>query len=203
MAWACRRVSDAGKGNIHLQIYPHDGARITSLKAFGSEVLRQWQPQRRAFQYGCFPMVPWAGRLGNATLNAGGQCYSLPANKPPHALHGMACYSTWEIIDKTADSLTLRMPLTSPWPWQGEVIQTFCWRTMRWFCNWKSIHMPIHSRPPQAGIRGLRKKLTPQNTESLQVLLMRTGKKKRVVMNCQLEIVSLLKLVPGMTVLVL
>ena len=29
---------------------------------------------------------------------------------------------------------------------------------------------------------------------------MRTGKKKRVVMNCQLEIVSLLKLVPGMTV---
>ncbi len=30
--------------------------------------------------------------------------------------------------------------------------------------------MPIHSRPPQAGIRGLRKKLTPQNTESLQVL---------------------------------
>ncbi|MBA1712747.1 aldose 1-epimerase, partial [Escherichia coli] len=65
------------------------------------------------------------GRLGNATLNAGGQCYSLPANKPPHALHGMACYSTWEIIDKTADSLTLRMPLTSPWPWQGEVIQTF------------------------------------------------------------------------------
>ncbi len=108
------------KGNIHLQIYPHDGARITSLKAFGSEVLRQWQPQRRAFQYGCFPMVPWAGRLGNATLNAGGQCYSLPANKPPHALHGMACYSTWEIIDKTADSLTLRMPLASPWPWQGK-----------------------------------------------------------------------------------
>ena len=113
--WACRRVSDAGKSNIHLQIYPHDGAGITSLKAFGSEVLRQWQPQRRAFQYGCFPMVPWAGRLGNATLNAGGQCYSLPANKP-HALHGMACYSTWEIIDKTADSLTL----TSPWPWQGK-----------------------------------------------------------------------------------
>lgn len=120
MAWACRRVSDAGKGNIHLQIYPHDGARITSLKAFGSEVLRQWQPQRRAFQYGCFPMVPWAGRLGNATLNAGGQCYSLPANKPPHALHGMACYSTWEIIDKTADSLTLRMPWLHRGPGKGK-----------------------------------------------------------------------------------
>lgn len=120
MAWPVGELVTLEKGNIHLQIYPHDGARITSLKAFGSEVLRQWQPQRRAFQYGCFPMVPWAGRLGNATLNAGGQCYSLPANKPPHALHGMACYSTWEIIDKTADSLTLRMPWLHRGPGKGK-----------------------------------------------------------------------------------
>lgn len=59
------------KGNIRLQLFPQDGARITSLQAFGFEVLRQWEPQRRAFQYGCFPMVPWAGRLGYATLNVG------------------------------------------------------------------------------------------------------------------------------------
>lgn len=112
------------KGNIRLQVYPHDGARITSLQAFGFEVLRQWEPQRRAFQYGCFPMVPWAGRLGNATLNVGEQRYTLPANKPPHALHGMACYSSWDVVEKTDSRLCLRMPLGSPWPWQGEVLQT-------------------------------------------------------------------------------
>lgn len=113
------------KGNIRLQVYPQDGARITSLKAFGFEVLRQWEPQRKAFQYGCFPMVPWAGRLGNATLNVGERKYILPANKPPHALHGMACYSCWEVEEKTTDRLHLRMLLNSPWPWQGEVLQTF------------------------------------------------------------------------------
>ncbi|WP_195440076.1 aldose epimerase family protein [Klebsiella oxytoca] len=112
------------KGNIRVQIYPNDGARITSLQAFGYEVLRQWEPQRKAFQYGCFPMVPWAGRLGNATLNVGERSYALPANKPPHALHGMACYSTWEIVEKTAQSLRLRMVLDPPWPWRGEVQQT-------------------------------------------------------------------------------
>lgn len=190
------------KGNIHLQIYPHDGARITSLKAFGSEVLRQWQPQRRAFQYGCFPMVPWAGRLGNATLNAGGQCYSLPANKPPHALHGMACYSTWEIIDKTADSpdftyapdftVALARGSDSDFLLENDALVLQL-----------EVHSYADTFPASAGWHPwFAKKLTPQNTESLQVLLMRTGKKKRVVMNCQLEIVSLLKLVPGMTVLV-
>lgn len=112
------------KGNICIQVYPQDGARMTSLQAFGYEVLRQWEPQRKAFQYGCFPMVPWAGRLGNATLNIGEQRYRLPANKPPHALHGMACYSSWEILEKTADRLRLRMQLDSPWPWRGEVQQT-------------------------------------------------------------------------------
>ena len=112
------------KGNIRVQVYPNDGARITTLQAFGYEVLRQWEPQRKAFQYGCFPMVPWAGRLGNATLNVGERSYALPANKPPHALHGMACYSPWEIVEKTAESLRLRMVLDSPWPWRGEVQQT-------------------------------------------------------------------------------
>ena len=112
------------KGHLRLQVFPRDGARITSLQAFGFEVLRQWEPQRKAFQYGCFPMVPWAGRLGDATLTVGEKQYVLPANKPPHALHGMACYSSWEIVEHKADTLKLRMPLGAPWPWQGEVLQT-------------------------------------------------------------------------------
>ena len=112
------------KGHLRLQVFPRDGARITSLQAFGFEVLRQWEPQRKAFQYGCFPMVPWAGRLGDATLTVGEKQYALPANKPPHALHGMACYSSWESVEHKADTLKLRMPLGAPWPWQGEVLQT-------------------------------------------------------------------------------
>lgn len=95
---------------------------------------------------------------------------SLPANKPPHALHGMACYSTWEIIDKTADSLTLRMPLASPWPWQGEVIQTFLLENDALVLQLE-VHSYADTFPASAGWHPwFAKKLTPQNTESLQVL---------------------------------
>ncbi len=92
MAWACRRVSDAGKGNIHLQIYPHDGARITSLKAL---VLKYYANGSRSAEL--FSMAVPNGAVGRATGECDAECwwacYSLPANKPPHALHGMACYS--------------------------------------------------------------------------------------------------------------
>ncbi|MEN1280098.1 hypothetical protein AAIH11_35275, partial [Pseudomonas aeruginosa] len=82
----------------------------------------------------------------------------------------MACYSTWEIIDKTADSLTLRMPLTSPWPWQGEVIQTFLLENDALVLQLE-VHSYADTFPASAGWHPwFAKKLTPQNTESLQVL---------------------------------
>ncbi|MFV0548408.1 MAG: aldose 1-epimerase [Limnobaculum xujianqingii] len=113
------------KGAIKAVIYPEDGCRLTSLNAFGYELLRQWNPQRRAFQYGCFPMIPWVGRMGNAQLEFEGQRYSLPMNKTPHALHGMACFAPWKIIETSADSATFSFKLEHPWPWRGEVIQHF------------------------------------------------------------------------------
>lgn len=157
--------------HISLRIYPHDGARITSLQAFGFEVLRQWEPQRKAFQYGCFPMVPWAGRLGYATLNVNDQRYALPANKPPHALHGMACYSSWEIVEHKADALTLRMPLGSPWPWSGEVLQILTLKE-----NSLVLRLEIHSKaesfPASAGWHPwFVKQLNQQNSDGqLQVV---------------------------------
>ncbi|MDN8601758.1 aldose 1-epimerase [Citrobacter sp. S2-9] len=157
--------------HICLRIYPHDGARITSLQAFGFEVLRQWEPQRKAFQYGCFPMVPWAGRLGYATLKVNEQSYALPANKPPHALHGMACYSSWEIVEHKTDTLTLRMPLGSPWPWSGEVLQILTLKE-----NSLVLRLEIHSKaesfPASAGWHPwFVKQLNQQNSDGqLQVV---------------------------------
>lgn len=110
-------------GPISLRIASHDGARITSLQAYGYELLRQWHGERRAFQYGCFPMVPWAGRLGFGILNFKGNDYALPVNKPPHALHGMACYTPWEVVACGTDSVTMQMKLAAPWPWRGVVTQ--------------------------------------------------------------------------------
>lgn len=111
------------QGQISLTIYPQDGCRITSLNAFGFELLRQWNPARRAFQYGCFPMIPWVGRMGGAVLSYNGKQYSLPMNKPPHALHGMACFGPWQTIKASDNVAEFSFELDRPWPWKGQVIQ--------------------------------------------------------------------------------
>ncbi|WP_159565420.1 aldose 1-epimerase [Budvicia diplopodorum] len=110
---------------ISLAVYPEDGCRMTSLNAFGYELLRQWNPARRAFQYGCFPMIPWVGRMGNAVLNYASKAYSLPMNKPPHALHGMACFGPWQTISVTPEVAEFSVELEQPWPWKGQVVQRF------------------------------------------------------------------------------
>lgn len=111
------------RGELAVTIHPEDGCRMTSLTARGFELLRQWNPHRRAFQYGCFPMVPWVGRLRNGALLAAGKAYSLPVNKPPHALHGMACFGAWRTLVADEAVAEFEFSLGQPWPWAGRVRQ--------------------------------------------------------------------------------
>lgn len=98
---------------------------MTSLSCFGHEILRPWSSERRAFQYGSFPMIPWVGRLRDGRLHHDGCVYDLPANKPPHALHGLACFAPWEIVETAPDRASFRFDLGDPWPWRGMVTQSF------------------------------------------------------------------------------
>ena len=107
--------------NIQLEIYPEDGCRIINLQAYNYPILRAWQDGRFAFQYGCFPMIPWVGRIKNAILNYQEKSYALPANKPPHAMHGMACFSPWQCISTTQTRAEFKFILDEPWPWKGSV----------------------------------------------------------------------------------
>ncbi len=72
---------------------------------------------------------------------------------------------------------------------------------MRWFCNWKSIHMPIHSR-----LRRLAsvvcEKADSAKYRIVQVLFDADWQEEAGSDELPTEIVSLLKPVPGMTVLV-
>ncbi|MDR3441010.1 hypothetical protein [Telmatospirillum sp.] len=112
-------------GEMTATIYPADGCRLASLTAFGFELLRQWQPGRWAFQYGCFPMIPWVGRMRSGILHFDGKKFQLPVNKPPHAMHGMACFKPWNIIETTPEAAEFEFALADPWPWQGTVRQRF------------------------------------------------------------------------------
>lgn len=118
----CLRLAD---GDLTASIHPADGGRLTSLTAFGVELLRPWTSERRAFQYGCFPMVPWVGRLSSGVLRHDGNSFALPVNKPPHALHGMACFAPWEIVETSPTAAEIRFALDAPWPWRGSVAQRY------------------------------------------------------------------------------
>ena len=112
---------DLHRGELAVTIYPEDGCRMTSLTVRGFELLRQWNPARRAFQYGCFPMVPWVGRMRDGALLVAGKAYPLPINKPPHALHGMACFGPWRTLVAHETMAEFEFSLGSPWPWTGRV----------------------------------------------------------------------------------
>ena len=112
-------------GDLSATIYPADGCRVTSFCVGGAELLRGWTPDRRAFQYGCFPMAPWVGRMRDGRLVFNGGTYELPVNKPPHAMHGMACFAPWQIMRTSPRSAEFVFPLGDPWPWRGSVSQRF------------------------------------------------------------------------------
>ncbi|HXP97763.1 MAG TPA: hypothetical protein VN809_13700, partial [Telmatospirillum sp.] len=112
-------------GDLTATIFPADGCRLTSLTAFGYELLRPWNPARRAFQYGSFPMVPWVGRLQDGLLRFEGSEFRLPVNKPPHALHGMACFGPWAIVETSPTMAEFQLQLDDPWPWKGLVTQRY------------------------------------------------------------------------------
>lgn len=108
-------------GGVELTILPANGCRIGSLRIDGTELLRQGE------KYGCFPMVPWCGRIENGQFRNGGVLHQMPvgASSAPHAIHGTARGAAWRHahVDRTAASFTY--DLTEPWPYEGRVTQTF------------------------------------------------------------------------------
>ncbi|NED69155.1 aldose 1-epimerase, partial [Streptomyces sp. SID10244] len=83
------------------------------------ELLQQGEP------YGCFPMVPWCGRMRDGVLDFGGVRHRFDRNDPPHALHGIARDHRWETETSGTDHATLSRSLDPQWPFEGTVTQDF------------------------------------------------------------------------------
>lgn len=110
--------------DLELTVYPEDGARITSLKYKNVELLRPYTKERKAFQYGCFPMVPWVGRMKNGDITNGEETFHLYQNKGPNAMHGMAHFDTWQVDNISQTEISLSLNISTPWPWPCKVVQT-------------------------------------------------------------------------------
>ncbi len=72
-----------------MTVTPGNGGRIGSLRIGDVELLRQ------GHKFGCFPMVPWCGRIRDGRFLDGATLQQMPLNAPPHAIHGTARDGAW------------------------------------------------------------------------------------------------------------
>ncbi|MFD7923747.1 aldose 1-epimerase [Streptomyces sp. NPDC059740] len=107
-------------GGTEVTIAPDNGCRVSSLRVGGTELLRQGQ------KYGCFPMVPWCGRIAEGRFRNGGEVHRMPLNSPPHAIHGNGRDLRWRtaLVDGTTAMFTYALDdPAKPWPYPGTVTQ--------------------------------------------------------------------------------
>lgn len=102
--------------DLSVTIYKDDGCRITNLIFKDVELLRQHTPDKKAFQYGCFPMVPWVGRLKNGEFNVKDKSYFLYQNKGKNAMHGMAHFFDWDLTFFDGKTAKFETEIKEPWP---------------------------------------------------------------------------------------
>ncbi|QGV79421.1 aldose 1-epimerase [Streptomyces ficellus] len=105
-------------GDVELTVRPDNGCRIESLRIGGDELLRQGD------RYGCFPMVPWCGRIANGRFLSGATWHQMPLNSPPHAIHGTGRDTVWRTAAADKADAVFTYDLAEPWPYPGRVTQT-------------------------------------------------------------------------------
>lgn len=107
-----------------VEIDPAAGGRLARLVVAGLDLLVPAEPGRGPdsgdpFGWGCFPMVPFAGRLRHGRFTFGGREVQLPANFGRHAIHGYGATAAWTVLGP--GQLTLELP--PPWPLGGRATQ--------------------------------------------------------------------------------
>jgi aldose 1-epimerase len=110
------------------RIDPADGGRIVSLVISGVERIlpkARARAHEPALYWGCYPMVPWAGRLSNGRIPTKDGEVRLEPNLPPSAIHGLGFDKSWEIVEQSGTAVTLVCELRGlGWPFGGRAQQT-------------------------------------------------------------------------------
>jgi aldose 1-epimerase len=104
-------------GDAEATLQPGNGGRVGGLRVGGIEVLRQGE------RFGCFPMVPWCGRIRDGRFLDGAEVRQMPLNAPPHAIHGTVREGAWRVARAVGDEAVMTYDLVEPWPYPGRVTQ--------------------------------------------------------------------------------
>lgn len=94
------------------------GARLSSFIVKDTQILMTHSED--TYGWGMYPMVPYAGRVRDATFSFNGNAYLLPAVTNGHALHGTVMHETWNRVDADSTSAVFETSLGINWPFRGE-----------------------------------------------------------------------------------
>ena len=103
-------------GDASVSLDPEHGGRLASLVVRGHELLLgPDEGSDDPTSWGCFPMIPWAGRIRQGRFPGDGTVVQLPIDMPPHAIHGTTKDLAWETVGPGA----MATDLGPHWPWRG------------------------------------------------------------------------------------
>ena len=104
-----------------LTVDPSAGGRIASLVLRGREVFVT--DGASPLWWGCYPMVPFAGRIRDGRFLFRGRAYKVPLTMPPNAIHGTVFDRAWQVTFRGEDRVELESELGPDWPFRGRVTQ--------------------------------------------------------------------------------
>jgi aldose 1-epimerase len=114
-------------GDWSWAVRPDLGASIVRLDWRDKPILRRIEGQiSSVLDTGCFPLVPFANRVGNGRFEFDGQVVHLPVLEAftPHALHGDGWLAQWETAEGPAASTLVYAHDAGAWPWAYRARQT-------------------------------------------------------------------------------
>jgi aldose 1-epimerase len=106
------------QNNLSVVVDPDDGARITSFIVHDSEILTAHDES--PYNWGLYPMVPYAGRVRHATFAFQGKTHELPVVTNGHALHGTVMHQQWTRTEMSDTAAVFETSLGENWPFQGK-----------------------------------------------------------------------------------
>ena len=114
-------------GRLEVALAPEAGGRIAQIRYDGVDwLLGPDDGVPETIAWGCYPMVPWAGRVRGGRFDFDGSSHALPVNFGGHAIHGVGFSRPWRIDTLDADSatLSLALPRDAYWPFGGTATQS-------------------------------------------------------------------------------
>ncbi|HLB24487.1 MAG TPA: hypothetical protein VJP07_10365 [Dehalococcoidia bacterium] len=108
---------EAGGRLLQLEIRDGDATRPLLLAPDDPAALRT-----EPLAWGCYPMVPWPGRMEGARFTWDGRACALAANDGPHAIHGAGVYAAWTVDSASRNACRLGLELSDPWPFPGRAV---------------------------------------------------------------------------------